>query len=1802
MTGRSPSGRPGSTLVDLLRLRAEERGEARAYTFLADGEAEEGTLSYAGLDRQARTIGAALARLSAAGERVVLLFPPGLEFIAAFFGCLYAGAVAVPAYPPRSQRGLPRLLSILSDARPRVVLTTRALLGKTRPLLARLAADGVAVDCLATDDLAPEGAEAWTAPDIDGGTLAFLQYTSGSTSTPKGVMVSHANLLHNEEIIRQAFGQSAESVILGWLPLYHDMGLIGNVLQPLYVGAPCILMSPVAFLQKPLRWLEAIGRYRATTSGGPDFAYALCAARIGEEQRAGLDLSSWRVAFNGAEPVRAETMERFAAAFASCGFRREAFYPCYGLAEATLFVTGGTLGDPPRAVPFDAAALEKDRAVPPEPGRAARELVGCGQAWGGQEVLVVDPATSAARPAGTVGEVWVAGPSVAHGYWRNPEATERDFHARLADEPEAGPFLRTGDLGFFQDGELFVTGRLKDLIILRGRNLYPQDVELTAERAHPALRPGCGAAFAVEAGGAERLVVTLEMERRADGASPEAVAEAVRRAVAEEHEAQVHEVVLLRAGTIPKTSSGKIQRHACRAGYLAGGLEVVGRSALDPAAPGETETVLSRESLLALEPGERPAVLEAWLRDRAARLLRTSSARIEPGLPLTAAGLDSLAAVELRQAVEQDLGATVPLTGLLEGATVAEIAAGVLEDLAGGGLAAGAALVPGEPAAEFPLSHGQQALWFLQRLAPGSAAYHITAAVRVAGDLDVPALHRAFQALADRHPALRTTFHAGEGGEPFQRVHERLEVGFVLEDAAGLGEGVLAGRLAAFAHAPFVLETGPLLRAAVFALGEAGHALVLAVHHLVADFTSLSVAFGELARLYELEAAGAPSQLARLDLAPLPVSYGDYVRWQAGRFAGPEGERLWEHWRQALAGPPPDLDLVTDRPRPSVQTDRGASMALALGPDLSLAVRELARSSGATLFTTLLAAFQTLLHRYTGQWDFAVGAPVAGRNAPELADLVGYFVNPVVLRAPLGDEGADSTFAAFLGRVRRVALEAFEHQELPFALLAERLQPSRDPSRSPLFQAMLVLQTARRPGQEALAPFALGESGAEISLGPLALTSLSLPERPAQLDLTMALAEGTGEGRGGLAVSLQFNADLFDPATAGRMLGHFRTLLAAAAAAPERTLGDLPLLAAAERDQLLVEWNATAEEYPRERLLHELFEEQAERTPDRVALESGSLALTYRELESRANRLANHLIRLGITPETPVGVHLERSADVAVSVLALLKSGAEYLPLDPAYPPERVAYTLEDAGAPLVLTLQHLEPSLDKYVKDGGRRLRLDADWREVARERAVRPGLPAGRADPESAAYLIYTSGSTGLPKGVQVRHRGVVNFLSSMARRPGLGAGDVLAAVTTLSFDIAGLELYLPWTVGARVVLVSREDAADGTRLLALLRRTGATAMQATPSTWRLLLAAGWEGDPPITALCGGEALPRDLAEALLARAPSVWNLYGPTETTIWSAVHQVLPEETAPVAPLGRPIANTGIYIVDAALRPAPTGVPGELLIGGDGLARGYFRRPALTAERFVPDGVSGAAGARLYRTGDLARWRAGGTLEFLGRLDHQVKIRGHRVELGEVEAALTSHPAVAQAVVAARQDPTGGQRLVAYLVGPHPPAPSPASPPPSPGEGEVSTAELRRFLAERLPEAFVPSLFVTLPAFPLTPNGKVDRKALPAPELVRREGPREAPRSEVERAVAAVWKEVLGIPEVGLHDNFFDLGGHSLLAAQVHARLLRSLGRDLSLVDLFRYPTVATLARHLSPEEAAPAPAAPVSKREPAAGRD
>ncbi|MEG4028409.1 MULTISPECIES: amino acid adenylation domain-containing protein [unclassified Microcoleus] len=1052
----------------------------------------------------------------------------------------------------------------------------------------------------------------------------------------------------------------------------------------------------------------------------------------------------------------------------------------------------------------------------------------------------------------------------------------------------------------------------------------------------------------------------------------------------------------------------------------------------------------------------------------------------------------------------------------------------------------------------FPLSFAQQRLWFFEQLTPGNFTYHILAGVRLTGTLDARSLDRSLNELVKRHEVLRTAFKT-INGQPVQAIASNLELKILEIDLRSLPETEryreVERLIAAEAKLAFDLSQAPLLRAKLLHFSDSNWVLLLSTHHIISDAWSMGIFIQELATFYQAFSTGKPSPLPELS-----VQYADFASWQRQWLQGEVLETQVAYWKKQLGGNLPVLNLPTDRPRSAVQTFRGAVHKFTIPKAIAEEIAQLSQREKATLFMTLLAAFKTLLYRYTGQEDILVGSPIANRNRREIEEVIGLFANTLVFRTNLS---SNPTFKELLGRVREVALGAYNHQDLPFEKLVEIIHHERDLSHNPLFQVLFSLRNIRTP---------------EIKLPGVTLSSLEIERNTARFDLALDLEEGLE----GINATLEYSQDLFDASTARRIAGHFLTLLESIAANPEQRLSNLQILTKPEQQQLLCEWNKTQLEIPKNQCVHELFEAQAELTPDAIAVVFQNEYLTYRELNKKANNLASYLQEIGVNPEFLVGIYVDRSLDMVVGLLGILKAGGAYVPLDPAYPPERLGFMLEDAKISVLLTQKKL---LETLPKNSASIVLLDADGEGISNCDEPVVGLQ----NSSNLAYVIYTSGSTGKPKGVQISHASAVNFLSSMRQQLAIADGDVWLAVTSLSFDIAALELFLPITTGSRVVVASREVASNGEKLLETLTNSGATFMQATPASWKMLLAAGWQGNNQLKILCGGEALPRQLANQLLWRGASVWNLYGPTETTIWSTLYQV--DRKHESVSIGRPIANTQIFILDRYLMPVPVGVFGELHIGGAGLSRGYLNRPELTAEKFIPnpfaeDGIHASfilhpssfiLSERLYKTGDLARYLPDGNIEFMGRSDHQVKVRGFRIELGEIEAVLSQYPAVREAIALVREDNPGDQRLVAYIV----------------ANSELKTQDselindLRCYLKQKLPQYMMPSAFVLLEAMPLTPNGKIDRRSLRAPDTntAEFESNFADPRTPDEQLIAEIWAEVLGLERVGIHDNFFELGGHSLLATQAISRLREAFQVEVPLRSLFESPTVATVTESL-----------------------
>jgi len=1631
-----------------------------------------GSLDYDALDRLSRGLA---TRLRAAGvgrgDVVALRCARSSELVWGLHGVLRAGAAFVvldPAHPPE------RIAACLRTAAPKALLETPGL-PDAGPDVAALAnrsqcALHSSLEPTLFDGILLEDAEAIDEPGGDD--LAYLAFTSGTTGGVKGIVGVHGPVAHFLDWHVRTFGLTSDDRFSMLSGLSHDP-LLRDVFTPARLGASLHIPEADDILAPDrLRgWMNREGITVAHIT--PSLA------RVLTEGSAVGELPHLRWAFLGGDVLTRDVVRQL---------RR-----CAPGAKVVNFY-GAT--ETPQAMAW--------YVVPDESENESLPLqMPLGRGIDDVQILVLGPGERLAG-VGETGEIVVRTPHLTRGYLGDEALTrERFVVGPFSAEPE-DRLYRTGDVGRFRlDGSIDFVGRRDGQVKIRGFRVELESIEHVLSD-HPGVRQAAVLVRRGRSGGDDtadpRLVAFVSLQA-GNPCSVKELRDYVRRRLPD-YQVPSSFVTL---DALPLTPNGKVDRH------LLGQTEI-------PSGDEHSEHVNPRTPTEEILAGIWQEVL--------------GSGRIGVSAGFFDLGGHSLLATQVVSRVRDSLGVALPLRALFEMPTLADLARLIDHMRDGGRAGARAPLARVSHDGAVPLSFAQQRLWFLHELEPQSAAYNLAGALDLRGDLDVDALESALTAIVGRHESLRTAFRREEG-QPVQVVLPPSSVTLQRMDLSAGGErrGRLDALIAEEIARPFDLESGSLLRASLYDLGDRERVLLFVAHHIVSDGWSMGVFARELTALYASFAAGAEPALPTL-----PIRYTDYAWWQREWLNGDALRSELEHWRARLDGAPRVLDLPNDRPRPPVETHRGDRLSGTFPGELGSALTALGRREGATLFMTLLAAFYVLLSRHAGQQDLLVGSPVANRDRAETESLIGFFANTLVLR---GDLRGDPTFVELLKRVRDMCFDAYAHQEVPFERLVEELRPERDLARNPIFQVMFALQNVPE---------------SRLRLEGLEVSGRDLPRRAAQLDLTLFMRESED----GLHGSFEYATDLFDKRTIERLGERFRVLLEGIVADPAQRVSALPLLTPQEwADER--SWNSTPCDLP-STCVHEVVRERAVAVPHRVAVECGEGSLTFGELEERAERLARVLRRQGVGPGVLVGVYMERGLDMLVALLGVWKAGGAYVPLDPGFPPDRLAYMVEDSGAALLLTQTGLEASVPTRAAPA-----IAVDGTALQSEPAVAGGLGSERgARPDDLAYVIYTSGSTGRPKGVAITHRALLNLLLSMGREPGLAESDVLLSVTTLSFDIAALELFLPLLVGARVYVASRDDVTDARRLIALLRQLGVTVMQATPVTWRMLIESGWEGSPGLKVLCGGEAMPRDLAEELLKRSSEVWNVYGPTETTVWSSMAQV-ESGVGPVS-IGRAIANTQMWVLDDSLERLPVGIPGELYIGGTGLARGYWDRPDLTAEKFVPDPLSEEPGRRLYRTGDLARWLPDGRIECLGRIDHQVKVRGFRIELGEIEAVLRDCPGIGEAVVLAQQGVDGDQRLLAFLTG------EAAAP--------VSVTELREQLRQTLPGYMVPSSFTFVDRLPLTPNGKVDRRALAGHDGARTDDEvRLPPRTEMERLVAEVWGELLGIEAIGVRDNFFNLGGHSLLAVRALSRIEARVGRRLNLREMMTRQTLEQFAAGL-----------------------
>ncbi len=1731
---------PPVDLLGLLRCRADQTPDRIPFRFGTSLD-HATSLSYGELDRRARQIAVHLSNMDFAGQRIVLYFPAGPEFLCAYWGCLYAGAIAIPTKVMHPRREPVQLRGILKNAEPAAVLGNADSLDALRSQAAR---DDWSTDvCLLNIDQCDESdADRWSAPDIRGDWPAMLQYTSGSTSSPRGVIVSHANLVTNIEAIARCFGISSETRAVTWLPHYHDMGLIGGLLVPMSSGVESLVMSPMDFLGRPVNWLRALTETKATVTGAPNFAYDLCVRAINDEDCASLDLSHLRLAFNGAEPIRADVIDRFCERFAACGFRREAMYPCYGLAEATLLVAGAQAGQGSIIQRFDDERLRAG-TIQVSNDEVHQRLVSSGQPVFEQTLVIVDPDTCQPCDADEIGEIWVSGPCVAAGYWNSPSRTEESFASQL--EGDTAKYFRTGDLGFLQNGQLFVTGRAKDVIIIRGQNHYPQDVEATVNDCHEALAPGGGAAFSISVDGSEQLAVVHEIQREHRTVDPSTIIDAVREAISRNHDLQVHGVLLLRPGQLPRTSSGKVQRSTCRDKYLAGSFKTVGQM---------DNSSFEKAEGLAIRPVGQESLIE-WLQSAIAQRIKADNETIDIDQSFAFFGLDSVAIVSIAGQLEERLHQNLSPTILYEYSTIRTLAAHLVDAADSKPRTLNA---PAEaPSAkswpsEIALSDIQRRLWFLGELASAPGILNIPVVLDIDGPLDPSVAQQALSQLVRNHTALRTTFHASHD-QIVQSIGPPRPVALRLIDLRPYSDSQRAAlaeqELRQAAEERFDPSLAPMMRATLLRLANQRHQLAVTISHLISDGWSMGVLCHEFVAAYQAICQGQspPNVEAKTQFASLLTADGV-----------PPSSKNGDSGPQAFRDPPAVLELPCDHPRATMPSFEGDQLEFEFPTEVTEALFEFSRQLGVTPFVTLLSGFQTLLYRYTGQKDITVGVPFSGRNQAALREVVGPLMNPLPIRVELSHE---EDIAELVSRTRTAVVQAQKHQEASSHAIAEQLDEPRSVGRPRFYQVMFDMQDE--------VPTLTAENG-------LVIKPAEANNGAAMVDLALSIRRAGDRLRG----HVQFDRELFEPTTIERLIRHYTTLLSSLVENTDEPLAKLSLLAQDERQQLLVDWNATEVSYSPDRV-DEMFARQVNQRGDSIAVVCGDEQLTYRQLNDRSNALAQMLVEQGVRAGDLVGILLDRSLDVAVALLGVLKAGAAYVPVDPTYPPARQQLILDDATVRCVISSRQNADRIPDNI------------WQVLLNTSTLddqaNPVNHGGSS--EDLAYVLYTSGSTGKPKGVMVTHRNLANFFVGMDALQSSPEPGVWLAVTSISFDISVFELLWTLSRGYTVVILTDPLAAaidhSENSIAHQIEHHGVTHFQCTPPLMRMLIDDADARQALSTVkkiFIGGDAMPQDLARELTEQmAGDVYNMYGPTETTIWSTTEQLV---SGVDVTIGRPITNTQVYVVDRNFQPLPVGVPGELLIGGDGVTRGYYNKPDLTADRFISDPFRSrtressdlCAGpkshdsgylSRLYRTGDLVRTLDDGRLEFLGRIDHQTKIRGHRIELGDIETTLQSHALVKEAVVVVSGDDEHTKRLVAFVV---------------PSNGKIDPAHLQSHLRDHLPPYMIPSSIVPVESLQLTPNGKIDRKTLaslstaPTQSIAMNNTPS---NDDFASQLAALISDELAIPSVETSANLLELGVSSMEIARVANRMERDLGWRPSFADFFRNGTIDQLAQSRFP---------------------
>lgn len=1717
------------TLIDLLLVRSSSVADNLAYLFI-DSE-KKTTITYRELSDKAEAIGFALQKKISVGDRAILLYAPGIDFIAAFFGCLYAGVIAVPMYPPVNKTLANKLQRVIKDAQPRIILSTADIaqkLKKIKPIkrLSKSIIFGKAIKrilgrhldflnwdfenypWLETNTIIKTINTQWRSPNIDANTIAFIQYTSGSTSFPKGVIITHNNLLSNLHLIIEAFQllqYRSPYINNSWLPLYHDMGLIGNVLTPLLLSKTGVLTSPLRFLRNPFSWLNDFSQFKMPVASAPNFAFDYCVKKITVEQKKQLNLSHWSLALNGSEPIHTSTLENFYDAFKICGFKREALTPMYGLAEATVFVSGNPCTHGYQFIAVDAEEFKKNKIIISHQDNA-KKIVACGTPY--QPLVIVNPNTRHLCLNDEIGEIWLHGPCVGQGYWNNPEETEKVFHARLIEDSDQRNFLRTGDLGFLHEGQLYIAGRLKDLIIIHGENYYPQDFELTAGQAHENIRAGSVAAFAIEEHDEEHLVIAAEI-KGSDTKEHSEIVKKIVAAIEKDHEVAVEVVALLAPKQLLKTTSGKIRRRAIKEGLLDHSLETLYYWRRDQAF--QKNKYVTPETSIEI------------------RLCETISALTNKKIGLEddffSLGGDSLLAAQLISKIQTEFSVELTPETFFNQPRVADLVK-IIENKMDhhSAISGNKAFIKSEREQLIPLSNSQKRLWLINNLTPKLPLYNLAVVVTLKGEVDISALEKSCNLLVSRHEILRTTF-VQEQGTIYQKIHPSNKIAVNIIDYSDEANTKIEDAINTDINRPFNLTEFPLVRFTLFKVKKREFIFLITLHHIIGDAWSLPIVFKELAAAYNSYAENTEPTLDNIRL-----QYADFSVWQSKNKQSVISKDL-KYWLDKLKDVEESSVLLTDKPRPTTPTYRGSSVNFKISPELNLQLNNLSKELHVSFFMILISVFYVLLYRYTDQHDLIIGSPITNRNRREIENLIGFFVNTVALRVNCN---AEQSFSDLLMQVRKTTLEAIDHQDIPFEQVVDVLKPNRHLNLQPIFQVMFVYQ--------------------DLSKLQLDLTNIEahaeVKSVMSKFDLTLEItAKSTFlEGR------LEYSTDLFSEDTIKNIANHYLNLVKEVVTDPYQKINNLQILSVDEEKNLL---NRSAQNKAitiHKKSLHHYFEHQAQLFPDNLALVTMTEEITYEKLNQRANQLAHHLISKNITPGDFISIMMDRSVELAIGLLAIAKCGGISIPLDPFYPESRLQFILQDSNPKYVLTQKKYE---DYKLLKQYQIITYDA----FTLSQLDTPDLNID-VNNESLAFIIYTSGSTGNPKGVLLSHQGISSRIDWLQQHFPLSVDDILLHQFSFSFDAGIIYFLWPLTTGATVVLPDNHSLNDLDELVNQIKQYQVTVLSSIPTVLKQLVPLIDNNNKIKYIISGGESFSKSLFEVIKTHTnATVLNLYGPTECSIFATAFYEQPSSFAESLPIGKPITDTELYLLDSHQHLVPAGVPGEVYLGGRGLAAGYLNQSELTAKSFIDHPF--IKGQKLYKTGDMARYSADGNLEFLGRKDFQLKISGYRIEPEEIESNLNAFSNIKESAVAVTKE-GGSQSLIGFLV--------------VDSQEQFDITNLRSDLLSRIPSYMIPAQFQIVDSIPHLPNGKVDRKTLRLYELPSVEY--QPPGNTLEKKLTKIWESLLNIHPISIRDNFFMIGGDSMLAFQLLSKINQEFGAKLSLESLFISQTISDQARYLS----------------------